>query len=110
MQAIIILGSPELGPSDQMEPMGVTRVESKEADPVLSVLQEIPSRDRAEGQPSRSKFMRSALSRPTLLDNIITNRYLPTREPEPPRLEVSVPRADEVKHILRRWEPFHRGE
>ena len=57
MQAIIIPGSPELGPSDQMEPMGVARVESKEADSVPSVLQVIPPRDRAKGQPSRSKFM-----------------------------------------------------
>ena len=37
-QAITILGSPELGPLDQMEPMGVARIESKEVDPVPSTL------------------------------------------------------------------------
>ena len=25
-------------------------------------------------------------------------------------MEVSAPGADEVKYIMRRWEPFHRGE
>ena len=25
-------------------------------------------------------------------------------------MEVSAPGADEVKHIMRHWEPFHRGE
>ena len=27
----------------------------------------------------------------------------------PLRVEVSAPRVEEVKDILRRWEPFHRG-
>ena len=54
--------------------------------------------------------MRSGLPRPTLLERIITNCYAAPHGPEPPRVEVSAPRADEVKHIMRRWEPFHRGE
>ena len=70
----------------------------------------IPPSDRDEGQPSKSKFMRSGLPRPTLPERIITNCYVPSRGPEPPRVEVSTPGADEVKHILRRWEPFHCGE
>ena len=37
-QAITISSSPELGPLDQMEPVGVARIESKEADPVPSAL------------------------------------------------------------------------
>ena len=41
---------------------------------------------------------------------IITNCFVPPWGPEPPRVEVSAPGADEVKHILCRWEPFHRGE
>ena len=40
---------------------------------------------------------------------MITNNYLPPRGPEPPRVEISAPREEEVKEILRRWEPFHRG-
>ena len=54
--------------------------------------------------------MRSGLPRPPLPERIITNSYAPLRGPEPPRVEVSAPRADEVKFIMRRWEPFHRGE
>ena len=110
VQAIIIPGSPKSGPTDQTEPAGDAWTESKEADPVPSALQVIPPSDQAEGQPSRSKFMRSGLPRPTLPERIITNRYAPPRGPKPSRVEVSAPEADEVKYIMRRWEPFHRGE
>ena len=110
VQAIIIPGSPESGPTDQTEPAGVAQLESKKADPVLSALQVIPLSDRDEGQPSRSKFMRSRLPKPTLPEWIITNCYVPSRGPEPPRVEVSTPGVDEVKYIMRRLEPFHRGE
>ena len=54
--------------------------------------------------------MRFGLPRPTLLDRIITDCYAPLLGPEPQRVEVSTPEADEVKHIMRRWEPFHYGE
>ena len=70
----------------------------------------IPPSDRAEGKPSRLKFMRFGLPRPTLLKWIITIHYAPPRGSEPPRVEVSAPGADEVKYIMRRLEPFHRGE
>ena len=91
MQAIIILGSPESGPTDQTEPAGVARIESKEADPIPSALQVIPPSDQDEGQPRRSKFMRSRLPRSTLSEWIITNCYVPPRGPEPQRVEVSDP-------------------
>ena len=110
MQAIVIPGSLYPGLTDQTELAGVARIESKEADPVLSALQVIPPSDRDEGRPSRSKFMRSGLPRPPLPEWIITNCYAPPRGPEPPRVEVSAPGADEVKYIMRRWDPFHRGE
>ena len=54
--------------------------------------------------------MRSGLPRPTLSERIISNYYAPPRGPEPPRVEVSAPRADDVKYIMRRWDPFHHGE
>ena len=110
MQAIVIPGSPEPRPTDQMELAGVARIESKEADSVPSALQVIPPSNRDEGRPSRSKFMRFGLLRPPLPERIITNCYAPPRGLEPPRVEVSVPRANEVKYIMRRWEPFHCGE
>ena len=110
VQAIIIPDFPKSGPADQTESARVARMESKEADPIPSVLHVIPPSNRAEGQPSRSKFMRSGLSKPKLPDQIITDCYAPPRGSEPPRVEVSAPGADEVKHIICRWEPFHRGE
>ena len=54
--------------------------------------------------------MLSGLPRPTLSERIITNWYAPPRGPEPPRVKASTPRADEVKYIMHRWEPLHRGE
>ena len=45
MQAIVIPGSPEPGATNQMEPAGVARTESKEADPVPSALQVIHPSD-----------------------------------------------------------------
>ena len=100
MQAIAIPGSPEPGATDQTEPTGVARTESKEAEPVLSALQVIHPSD--EGRPGRLKFMRSGLLRPPLPEQIITNSYASPRGPEPPRVEVWVPGADEVKLIMRR--------
>ena len=38
MQAIVIPASPEPGPTDQTELIGVARIESKEADPIPSAL------------------------------------------------------------------------
>ena len=48
------------------------------------------------------------MPRPKRLDQMITNKYLPPRGPEPPRVEILAPGEEEVKKILRRWEPFHR--
>ena len=50
------------------------------------------------------------LPRPPLPKRIITNCYAPPHGPKPPIVEVSAPGADEVKYIMRRWEPFHCGE
>ena len=52
--------------------------------------------------------MQSGLPRPKQPDQVITNNYLPPRGSEPPRVEISAPKEEEVKKILRRWEPFHR--
>ena len=55
MQAIVIPGSPEPEATDETEPAGMARTNSKEADPVPSALQVIHPSD--EGRPGRSKFM-----------------------------------------------------
>ena len=70
----------------------------------------IPHSDRAEGQPSRSKFMLSGLPRPTLPEQIITNHYAPPHGPDPTRVEVLASGANEVKYIMCLWEPFHQEE
>ena len=54
--------------------------------------------------------MRSGRSRPKRPDQVITYSYIPPRELEPHRVEISAPGDEEVKKILHRWEPFHRGE
>ena len=110
MQAIVILGSPEPVPIDQTETVGVGRIESQEADPIPSALQVILPSDRDGGQPSRSKFTWSGLPKPPLPERIITNCYAPPRGPDPSKIKVSTLGADEVKYIMRRWEPLHRGE
>ena len=108
-QAIIIPCSPKLGPIGRTEPSRAARSESNKDDPASGALQVIPPSDRAEEQPSKSKYIQSGLPRPHRPDQVITNSYLPPHRPEPPRVEVSAPKAEEVKDILRRWEPFHRG-
>ena len=108
-QAIIIHCSPELGPTSRTEPDGADRLESNEDGPTPTALQVIPPSNQTEEQQSRSKYMRSRLPRPHRSDQVITDSYLPPRGPEPPREEVSALGAEEVKDILRHWEPFHRG-
>ena len=110
MQAIVIPSSPEPVPIDQKEPAGVAQRESQDADSVSSALQVIPPSDRDGGQPSRWKVTQSGLPRSPLPERIITNCYASPRGPEPPRVEVSAPGADEVKYIMSRWEPFHHGQ
>ena len=72
-------------------------------------LQVIPPLYRSKEQPSKSKYMRSRLPKPNQPDQVITHNYLPPRGPKPQRVEISAPRVEEVKDILRRWEPFQRG-
>ena len=108
-RAITIPGSLELGPTGGPESYGVSRSKSNEGDPVLRPLQVIPPSDRGEEPPSRSEYIRSGLPRPKRPDQVITNNYLPPRGPEPPRVEISAPREEEVKEILRHWDTFHCG-
>ena len=53
--------------------------------------------------------MRSGLPRPKRPDQVITHNYLAPRGPEPPRVGISTPGEEEVREILRHWEPFHLG-
>ena len=106
-RVITIPGSPELGPSIGSAP---DRSESNEDDLAPRALQIIPPSYPGEGSQSRSEFMRSGLPKPKRPDHVITHNYIPPRGPEPPRVEISAPGEEEVRKILRCWEPFHRGE
>ena len=106
-RAITIPGSPELGPTVRSRP---DQSESNEDDPDPLALQIISTSDQGEGSQNISEFMRSGLPKPKRPGQVITNNYIPPREQKPLRVEISAPREEEVKKILRRWEPFHRGE
>ena len=108
-RAITILGSPELGPTIGLELDEAGRSYSNEGDPAPRALQVILPSYQGEEPQSRSEYMRSGLPRPKRLDQVITNNYLPPRRPDPPRVEISALGEEEVKKILRRWEPFPRG-
>ena len=106
-RAITIPGSPESGLAIRSEP---ERFESNEDDPAPRALQIILPSDQGEGSQSKPEFMRSGLPKPKHPDQVITHSYIPPRGPEPPRIEISAPREEEVRKILRCWEPFHHGE
>ena len=76
--------------------------------PVPRALQVILPPDQGEERLSKSKFTRSGLPKPTRPVEVLTLNYLPSHGSEPPKVEISAPGVEEVKGILRRWEPFHR--
>ena len=98
-----------MGPTIGSELDGADRSDSNESDLAPRALQVILSSDQGEEPQSRSEYMRSGLPRPKRPEQVITNNYLPPHGPEPPRVEISAPGVEEVKKILRRLEPFHRG-
>ena len=106
-QAIIILGSLETGSKDSLD-IGDDFL--GEAAPTPPGLQTILPPTQVGSRSGRSEFTCTGLKRPKLPDRIITNFYLLTRGPTPPKDEVSAPGLEEFKHIVRRWMPFNRGE
>ena len=78
--------------------------------PTPPALQIIPFLVQVGSQLSRFEFTRTELKRRPLPDRILTNSYLSASGRAPPKEEVSVPRLEDVKHIVHRWELFNRGE
>ena len=70
----------------------------------------IPHPVQVGSRLGRSEFTRTGLKRPPLPDWILTNSYLPARNPAPLKEEMSVPGLEDVKHIVHCWKPFNRGE
>ena len=81
-----------------------------EAAPAPPALQTIPPPAQVRSRPGKSQFTCTGLKRQKFPNRIITNSYLPARGSAPPKEEVSAPELDDVKHIVRRWMPFNRGE
>ena len=107
-QAITIPGSPELGPTGESKPDGAGQSELNVGNPTLRALQVILPLDQGEERPSKSKFTQSGLPKPTRPVEVLTLNYLPPRGPDPSKVEISAPEVEEMKDILRHWEPFHR--
>ena len=77
MQAIIILGSPEMGSSDRLGLEDVALGEPREVTPISPALQVIHPPDRAEIRPDMPKLVRTGHKRSLLSDRILLNSYLP---------------------------------
>ena len=101
-QAIVIPCFLELGPIGRTEPDGAGRSKSNEDGSAPTALQVIPPSNQADEQPGRLKYMRSGLPRPSRLDQVITDSYLPPRGPEPPEGRGVDPWGEGVKDILSR--------
>ena len=110
MQAIIILGSPEMGSSDRPGPEDVALGEPREVTPILLTLQVIHPPDQVESRPDMPKLARTRHKRSLLPDRILLNSYIPPRSPAPAMEEVAVPGLEDIKHIIHRWKPFNQGK
>ena len=107
---IVILGSPNMGSSDQPGPEDVGLGESREVTSIPPALQVIHPPDRAEIQSDVLKLARTGCRRPLISDRILLDSYLPPRNPAFAMKEVTVPRPEDIKHIIHRWKPFNQGE
>ena len=110
MQAIIIMGLPDIGLSDRPGPEDVALRELREVTPIPPALQVIHHPDGIESQPDMPKLTLTGCKRPLLLDRILLNSYLPLRGPTPAMEEVAMPRPEDIKNIIHHWKPFNQGE
>ena len=110
VQAIVILGSPEMSLNDQSVMGNVTLEESKEASSIFATLQVVHPPERATSQLDRAKYTRTGCRKPLLSDSILVNSYLPSRRPTPPMEEVTALDPKGAQKIVDQWRPFNRGE
>ena len=85
----------------ETKPVEAGQPESNVGDPTPRALQVILPSAQGEERPSKSKFTRSGFPKPTRPVEVLTLNYLPPHGLEPPRVEISAPRVEEVKDILR---------
>ena len=77
MQTIVILGSPEMGSSDQPGPEDVAPGEPREVASIPPALQMIHPPYQAESQPDMPKLVRTGRKRPLLPDRMLLNSISP---------------------------------
>ena len=77
VQAIVILGSPEMGLNDQPALGNVTLAKSREASPVPTALQVVHPPEQATGQSDRAKYTQTDRRKPLLPDHMLVNSHLP---------------------------------
>ena len=109
MQTIVILGSPEMGSSDQSGPEDVAVGEPRGVTSISLALQVIHPPDRAEARSDMPKLAQTGHKRSLLPDRILLNSYLPPRGSAPTMEEVAVPGPKDIKHIIHRWKPFNQA-
>ena len=110
VQAIVILGSPEMRLNDQPAMGNITLEESREASQVLATLQVIHPPEQATSQLDKAKYTRTNRRKPLLLDRMLVNSYLHPHGLAPPMEEVTVPRSESGREIVDLWRPFNWGE
>ena len=99
-----------MGSNDQPGPEDVALGEPRGLSLISSALQAIHPPDRVESQSDMPRLTRTRRKRPLLPDQMLLNSYLPSRGPTPAMEEVEMPGQKDMKHIIRRWEPFNQGE
>ena len=91
-----------MGSSNQPGQEGVALGEPREVTPIPPALQVIHRSDRAESRPDMTKLAQAECKKPLPPDRIMLNSYLPHRGRAPAMEEVTVPRLEDIKHILHR--------
>ena len=106
----MIPGSPETRSNDQPSSEDIAIGEPREGSPIPPALHVVRPPDQLESRPGNANLALPERKRPLPPDRILLNSYLPSRGPASAMEEVIAPRPDDIKLILHRWKPFHRGE
>ena len=69
----------------------------------------IPS-EQTDSLPTKAMSSRVRRSRSLLPDLLLLYSHIPPQGQAPPKEEVSAPRPEGAQEIIKRWEPFNRGE
>ena len=102
VQAIVIIGPPEMDLNDQLASENATLVELGEASHTPTAIQVIHPPEQASGRPERPQYTQVQCSKPRLPDRLLLNSYLPPRDSNPPMEEVLDPGPEGAQEIIER--------